>query len=102
MFPVAIMEAMASALPVVSTRVGSVETLVLERETGLLILPDRPTEFAQCILFLLDSPKIARRMRQAAREHPLRDFTVERMVRDYQILSEQLMASEKTREDSPC
>ena len=40
-FPLAVVEAMLAALPVVATRVGSVEEAVIDGETGLLVKGDR-------------------------------------------------------------
>jgi glycosyltransferase involved in cell wall biosynthesis len=45
--PMAALEAMAAAVPVVATRVGGVPELVLDDETGLLVEPDRPDELAR-------------------------------------------------------
>jgi glycosyltransferase involved in cell wall biosynthesis len=38
--PIAILEAMAEAIPVVATRVGGIPELVADRHTGLLVEPD--------------------------------------------------------------
>ena len=38
--PIAILEAMAAALPVVATRVGGVPEVVVDGETGLLVEPE--------------------------------------------------------------
>jgi glycosyltransferase involved in cell wall biosynthesis len=47
--PVAILEAMAAALPVVSSRVGGVPELVAHGETGLLVDADDPDELARAL-----------------------------------------------------
>jgi glycosyltransferase involved in cell wall biosynthesis len=48
-FPIALLEAMAAAVPVVATRVGGVPELVEDGVSGLLVPPDRPDALAQAI-----------------------------------------------------
>jgi glycosyltransferase involved in cell wall biosynthesis len=54
--PIAILEAMASGLPVVSTPAGSIPDLVVEGKTGLLVPPRDPRALAEAILSLLSDP----------------------------------------------
>jgi glycosyltransferase involved in cell wall biosynthesis len=54
--PVAILEAMAAALPVVATRVGGVPELVVDGETGLLVEPEDPGAFARALDALASDP----------------------------------------------
>lgn len=79
--PIALMEAMAAGLPVVSTRVGSVHELVLDGETGLLVPPNRPAELAAAIGQLLTNPARAKLLGAAGRDRVLHHFTLDQMVR---------------------
>jgi glycosyltransferase involved in cell wall biosynthesis len=54
--PVAILEAMAAALPVAASRVGGVPELVLDGETGLLVEPDDPKALAGALDALVADP----------------------------------------------
>ena len=65
--PVVLMEAMASRLPVVATRVGGVAELVQEGESGLLVAPGDAEALAAAIDTLLRDPERARRMGEAGR-----------------------------------
>ena len=55
--PVAILEAMAAALPVVASRVGGVPELVEHGETGLLVESDRPAALAAALDELAGNPE---------------------------------------------
>jgi glycosyltransferase involved in cell wall biosynthesis len=67
--PVAIVEAMASGIPVVATAVNAVSDVVIPGETGLLVPPERPDLLADAIGFLLDNTVIATRLAARARIH---------------------------------
>lgn len=90
-FPIAILEAMAAGRPVVCTRVGSVEELVSDGETGVLVPPNDPAQLANGILHLLRSPGVRAKMGLAGRDRVLSSFTVDRMVSETQSLLIQLV-----------
>jgi glycosyltransferase involved in cell wall biosynthesis len=54
--PIAVLEAMASAVPVVATRVGGLPELVAHGETGLLVEPEDPAALADALDSLLRDP----------------------------------------------
>jgi len=66
-FGYTILEAMACGKPVVSTRVGAIEELVADGETGLLVDWNDHASLASAVLKLLADPAWARRMGQAGR-----------------------------------
>ena len=88
--PVAILEAMALALPVVSTRVGGVPELVVDGVTGLLVEPDDASALAAALTRVLTDPDERRRFgRQGAKrvaEHFDADAVASRMVGLYEEL----------------
>lgn len=69
------MEAMASATPVICTRVGGLPELVRDGLTGYLVPPGDPEALGDRIRRLLDDPALARAMGAAARERIERHFT---------------------------
>ena len=73
----AIKEAMASARPVVATRVGGVPEAVVDGQTGLLVPADDPAALAGAIERLLASPAEMRRMGGEARRRCQELFDVE-------------------------
>jgi glycosyltransferase involved in cell wall biosynthesis len=64
--PLAILEAMATGLPVVATDVGGVRDLVRDGETGLLVPPEDPAALATALTRVLTDDVLAQRLRDAA------------------------------------
>ena len=77
-----ILEAMATALPVVATAVGGNPEVVVDQETGLLV-DERPRSLATAIATLASNPAQRQAMGDAGRWRVKRHFTIERMVNDY-------------------
>lgn len=67
--PTVLVEAMARALPVISTAVVGIGELVRPDETGLLVQPDDPDALAEAILRIQSDPELASRLGGAARRH---------------------------------
>jgi sugar transferase (PEP-CTERM/EpsH1 system associated) len=78
-----ILEAMASGLPVVATKVGGNPELVVEGETGMLVPPSDPVAMADAVhSYLKDLPKLQRHG-QAGRKRAVENFSIEKMVEGY-------------------
>jgi glycosyltransferase involved in cell wall biosynthesis len=76
-FGLALLEAMLASLPVVATNVSSIPEIVVDGETGLLVLPDDPSALAAAINRVLADPRdYGRRGRERARA----EFSVARMA----------------------
>ena len=80
-FGLSLVEAMALAVPVVSTRAGGPVEIVREGEAGFLVPPGKPKELAAAILAVLKNPTQVSTMGQSARNDFLTRFTAERMAR---------------------
>ena len=65
--PVALMEAMASRLPVVSTRVSGIPELVEDGVSGFLVPPEHEAELAEAVVALCRDGELRRRMGAAGR-----------------------------------
>ncbi|HEY0983420.1 glycosyltransferase family 4 protein [Schlesneria sp.] len=74
------LEAMALGRPVIATRVGGVDRVIRNDETGFLVPPSNSTEMADRIMELLDSPDKARSIGRAGRLEVEREFSVNQMV----------------------
>ena len=78
-FPIAVLEAMASALPVIGTRVDGLAEQVTP-ETGILTEPEDPDALAEAITKLVYDRDARRAMGAAGRRRVERLFTVERQA----------------------
>lgn len=95
-FPLAIVEAMLAARPVIATRVGSVPETVVDQETGLLIDKDDVPGLVGALRYLRDNPDVRQRMGQRAREVATAHFTEKPMALAYEQLWKKLVASPPT------
>lgn len=81
-----IIEAMLAGKPVVASNVDGIPEVVLDQETGILIPPGAPKALADAICTLLDSPEKRREMGERGRQRAIRDFSIDRMVRNFEEL----------------
>jgi sugar transferase (PEP-CTERM/EpsH1 system associated) len=81
-----ILEAMASRLPVVATRVGGADEMVVDGETGLLVPPRSPERLAAALGELTGDLARATQMGHAGRRRSEAEFSLEGMLRRYQEL----------------
>jgi sugar transferase (PEP-CTERM/EpsH1 system associated) len=82
----AILEAMATGLAVIATRVGGNVELVREAVTGSLIEPRSPEALAEALTAYLADPARARKHGAAGRERAVAEFGLERMLAAYEAL----------------
>ncbi len=73
--PFWVMEAMASGVPVVASRVGGIPEIVADGKTGLLVTPGSPSELADSVVALLKDEERRRALGQAARTEVVDRFT---------------------------
>jgi sugar transferase (PEP-CTERM/EpsH1 system associated) len=86
-----ILEAMATGLPVVATRVGGNTELVTEGRTGVLCAARDPQSMAAALLAYATEPARARQHGAEARKTVERDFALARMVQDYVSVYERVL-----------
>jgi colanic acid/amylovoran biosynthesis glycosyltransferase len=81
--PNVIIEALAARNGVVTTRFGSVEELVEDGKTGLLVPPRDPRAIAAALERLVREPELRQRLADAGHDRVARDFDVARTTERY-------------------
>jgi glycosyltransferase involved in cell wall biosynthesis len=76
-FGLAIAEAMAVGLPVISTNVGAIPEVVVDSETGILVPPNSPSELASAVDVLLSNRTKLREFGFSGRNRAATHFTWE-------------------------
>jgi hypothetical protein len=79
-FPTVVLEAMASARPVVSTRLAGIPELVVDGETGMLAAPRDSTALAHALEQLLRDPDLRLRFGHSGRARIEQHFRIEQTV----------------------
>jgi sugar transferase (PEP-CTERM/EpsH1 system associated) len=88
-----ILEAMASGLPVLATRVGGNHELVAEGTTGLLVNAGDVDALAQGLIALASDPAAAAALGLAGRQRVQARFSLPSMVAAYQSLYDELLVN---------
>jgi glycosyltransferase involved in cell wall biosynthesis len=100
--PNVVMEALAAAKPVVSTRVGGVAELVQDGKTGWLVPARDPKALSQAMHRLMTLSETERqRMGWAGREHLRAHFGLEAMAHRWMTLYNDLLARKGSLVDQP-
>ena len=86
-----LLEAMASGLPVIATRVGGNPELVADGQTGWLVAPRSPTAIAERLARYLDDPALASQHGAEARRRTENQFSIASMLRSYDALYSRLL-----------
>ncbi len=90
--PMAILEAMASRVPLIATAVGGVPTVVLDGRTGVLVPEVDAGMLAKGIVALLRDGALRERLGVAARQLVEDEFSAQRMTADYLRVYEEAVA----------
>ncbi len=94
-FGVAAVEAMASGLPVIASRVGGIPEIIIDGETGLLVEPENPTALAQAIMTLVRDIKVGQKMGQAGRKYVSQKFQWDESLRLMLHIYDKLLAEKE-------
>lgn len=92
-FPIALVEAMAMGVAVVSTDVGGVREALGPERTGLLADPGDSSGLARQVLALLQNDEMRADLARSAQERARTEFTVRHMVEQVESLYEGLLSS---------
>ncbi|MGH8854035.1 MAG: glycosyltransferase, partial [Telluria sp.] len=88
--PGSVLEAMASALPAVGTRVGGVPEVIADGSTGCLVAPRDPAAMADALARYVQDPALASAHGAAGRARVLTHYSMPAMVAGYQALYDSL------------
>ena len=84
--PVALLEAMATQLPIVATDVGQNRSIVQDQVAALIVPPRDQSAIAAAVIELIDKPERAAALAQAAFCRVRKDYTTARMIEQYEDL----------------
>ena len=88
-----ILEAMASRLPIIATRVGGNSELIESGMTGTLVAPSNSEALARAMLGYFSDRGTARRHAKAARRVAENRFSLTKMASDYATMYERALAA---------
>jgi glycosyltransferase involved in cell wall biosynthesis len=90
--PVSLIEAQAANKPIVSTKVGGIENVVLENETAFLHAIDDAQGFNSSLLKLVDDELLRQQMSKKGWEFVRDNYHYTRLVRDMESLYDELLS----------
>jgi len=89
--PNAVLEAMASGLPVLATKIAGNEELVVDGETGKLVPSEDTDALREALRPLLVEAKMREQMGRAARQRVESSFSWNRVAEQYELILERAM-----------
>ncbi len=85
-FPVSVLEAMASGLPVIATKVGGIPEVIKDGENGLLVPPGDPVGLSKAIARLVSNPAFGAELGARARKTVEEEFSLDFVAGAYSDL----------------
>jgi glycosyltransferase involved in cell wall biosynthesis len=89
--PMALLEAMAAGIPIVSTGVGEIPKVIHHGVSGMLVPPDGAAALSQAIRLLLEDRKLASNLAYAAAARVAGFYSSEKMAEQYLKLYQQIL-----------
>jgi len=88
--PNAMLEAMASGLPIIASCIAGSEELVVEGKTGFLVPSEDVEALREALQTMLASPALREQMGAASRQHAEENYSWESTARQYALLLEKV------------
>lgn len=92
-FPMAVVEAFSCGTPVICSRLGTMQEIVSDCETGMHFTPGTPEELAEKIHWAWDHPEQAQAMGRAARRDFEKKYTADINYKELMAIYKQVIAS---------
>ncbi len=77
-FPLVLLEAMQSGLPVVSTYEGAIPEIIDDGITGFIVEKQNPQQIAEKLEILINNPELRKKMGEAGRKKFLENYTIDK------------------------
>ena len=90
-FPNVLLQAMSMELPIVSTDVGGCPEIIDNTRNGILYPSNNLGKFIEAVEMLLENKSYASRLGINARKTVVREFSLDRMIKDYSVFYRALL-----------
>lgn len=97
--PVSVLEAMAYACGIVTTRTGSIPDMIKENETGIFAVPEDIASLEESLEKLLGDPELCRRLGENARQKVEADFSIDNNLKQLLAVYETISCREPQHEN---
>ncbi len=94
-FPLVIAEAMACGLPVITSKIGGIQSAIEEGISGFFIKPKDINYLIEKALFILNNSELAKSMGESARQRALKKFNKRLMAEQYLNISKELITKKE-------
>jgi glycosyltransferase involved in cell wall biosynthesis len=91
-FGIVNLEAMSHKKAVIASKIGGINDIIIDGETGILVPPNDPEALANAIRYLLENPGVADHMGQKGYERWMQTFTPEVVVPQIEKLYQSLIS----------
>lgn len=93
--PVALLEAMAAALPIVATRVGGIPETVEHMKEAILVESNSPGLLAEAIKEIMDAPELYKRLSDNCYQRVSENFSIEAVSRRIEFIYRDCLENSK-------
>jgi len=93
-FPVTILEALSSGLPVIASAVNGITEIIEDRENGILVEPGQTEALAKAIELIIDNNDLRRRVIKNGRRSVEEEFSLKIMIDTYKSKFSSMCSSE--------
>lgn len=84
--PVSLIEAQAANIPVITTDVGGVKDIILDKKTGIIVTSNDKIEYTEQLLLLIEDDNFRRKLSKEGWNHVKSKFHYTRLVEDMRQL----------------